>query len=53
MGELKQRIYLQLGGCETQFRCRPVVVQGLTQDLNLSGPFLRQNDIDQSAPGTL
>jgi hypothetical protein len=43
MGELKQRIYLQLGGCETRFRCRPVMVRGLTHDLNLSGPFLRQN----------
>jgi hypothetical protein len=47
MGELKQRIYLQLGGCETRFRCRPVVVRGLTHNLNLSGPFLRQNEIDQ------
>jgi hypothetical protein len=47
MGELKQRIYLQLGGCETRFRCQPVVVRGLTHDLNLSGPFLRQNKIDQ------
>jgi hypothetical protein len=47
MGELKQRIYLQLGGCETRFRCRPVVVRGLTNDLNLSGPFLRQNDMGQ------
>jgi hypothetical protein len=47
MGELKQRIYLQLGGCETRFRCRPVVVRGLTHDLNLSEPFLRQNEIDQ------
>jgi hypothetical protein len=36
MGELKQRIYLQLGVCETRFRCRPVLVRGLTHDLNLS-----------------
>jgi hypothetical protein len=47
MGELMQRIYLKLGGCETRFRCRPVVVRGLTHNLNLSGPFLRQNEIDQ------
>jgi hypothetical protein len=47
MGELKQRIYLQLRGCETGFRCRPIVVRGLTHNLNLSGPFLRQNEIDQ------
>ena len=47
MGELKQKIYLQLGGCETRFKCRPVVVRGLTHDLNPSGPFLRQNGIDQ------
>jgi hypothetical protein len=47
MGELKQKIYLQLGGCETRFRCQPVVVGGLTLDMNLSGPFLRQNKIDQ------
>jgi hypothetical protein len=43
IGELKQWIYLQLGGCKTRFRCRPVLVRGLTHDLNLSAPFLRQN----------
>jgi hypothetical protein len=47
LGELKKRVHLQLGGCQTRFRCRPVVVRGLTHDLNLSGPFLRQNQIDQ------
>jgi hypothetical protein len=47
MVELKQKIYLQLGGCQTRFRCRPIVVGGLTHDMNLSGPFLRQNKIDQ------
>jgi hypothetical protein len=41
LGELKTRVQLQLGGCETRFTCRPVVVRGLTHDLNLSGPFLR------------
>jgi hypothetical protein len=34
-------------GCETRFRCPLVVVRGLTQNQNLSGPFLRQNPIDQ------
>jgi hypothetical protein len=47
LGELKTRVQLRLGGCKTRFRCRPVVVRGLTDNLNLSGPFLRQNQIDQ------
>jgi hypothetical protein len=47
LGELKKRVQIQLGGCETRFRCRPVIVRGLTHNLNLSGPFLRQNQIDQ------
>jgi hypothetical protein len=47
LGELKTRVQLRLGGCKTLFRCQPVVVRGLTHDLNLSGPFLRQNRIDQ------
>jgi hypothetical protein len=41
------RVQVHLGGCETRFRCRPVVVRGMTHDLNLSGPFLGQNRIDQ------
>jgi hypothetical protein len=47
VGELKTPIHLQFGGCATQFKCRPVVLQGLSMPFNVSGPFLAQFGIDQ------
>jgi hypothetical protein len=42
VGELKR-----FGGCETQFKCCPVVLEGLRMPFNVSGPFLAQFGIDQ------
>jgi hypothetical protein len=46
-GELKTPIHLRFGGCATRFKCRPVVLEGLSMPFNLSGPFLAQFEIDQ------
>jgi hypothetical protein len=45
--ELKTPIHLRFGGCATRFKCRPVVLEGLSMPFNLSGPFLAQFGIDQ------
>jgi hypothetical protein len=47
LGELKNPIHLRFGGCATRFKCRPVVLEGLSMPFNLSGPFLAQFGIDQ------
>jgi hypothetical protein len=47
LGELKTPIHLRFGGCATRFKCRPVVLEGLSMPFNLSGPFLAQFGIDQ------
>jgi hypothetical protein len=47
LGELKTPIHLQFGGCATRFKCRPVVLEGLSMPFNISGPFLAQFGIDQ------
>jgi hypothetical protein len=47
LGELKTPIQLRFGGCATRFKCRPVVLEGLSMPFNLSGPFLAQFGIDQ------
>jgi hypothetical protein len=47
VGELKTPIHLRFGGCATRFKCRPVVLEGLSMPFNVSGPFLAQFGIDQ------
>jgi hypothetical protein len=47
LGELKTPIHLRFGGCATWFKCRPVVLEGLSMPFNLSGPFFAQFGIDQ------
>jgi hypothetical protein len=47
VGELKTPIHLCFGGCATRFKCRPVVLEGLSMPFYLSGPFLAQFGIDQ------
>jgi hypothetical protein len=47
LGELKTPIHLRFGECATRFKCRPVVLEGLSMPFNLSGPFLTQFGIDQ------
>jgi hypothetical protein len=47
LGELKTPIHLRFGGCATRFKCRIVVLEGLSMPFNLSGSFLAQFGIDQ------
>ena len=47
LGETKKPLTLQFEGCDKIFQVRPVVLENLSMDLNISGPFLRRNGIDQ------
>ncbi len=47
LGELATPVPLRFGGHPTIFKCRPAVLQGLSRDINISGPFLKQYHIDQ------
>jgi hypothetical protein len=47
VGELKTPIHLRFGGCATRFKCRPVILEGLSMLLNVSGPFLAQFRINR------
>jgi hypothetical protein len=46
-GELKSPIHLRFGRCATRFKCRPVILEGLSMPFNVSGPFVAQFGIDQ------
>jgi len=46
-GQLKTSLTLRPSGTNLKFKIRPVVVQDLAMDLNLSGPFLTKNRIVQ------
>lgn len=46
-GELPRNVKLRLGTHHTTFLTRPVVLNGLTMDFNISGPFLKKYHIDQ------
>jgi hypothetical protein len=47
VGELKSPIYLKFGRCATCFKCRLVVLEGLSMPFNINGPFLSRFGIDQ------
>ena len=47
LGETKTRLQLRLGGLRTIFKIRPLVIEKLHTDLNISGPFLAKHGIDQ------
>ena len=47
LGELSASVPLRFGGLPKAFPTRFVVIEGLTHDINISGPFLRANKIDQ------
>ncbi len=46
LGETKKPVTLRMGGVALSFRLRPLVVDGLSMDMNISGPFLQQQGID-------
>src|SRR5712671_2975038 len=47
LGITKKTLPLRFGGVSMQFHTRPIVIQGLTTSINISGPFLAENGIDQ------
>ncbi len=47
LGEFKKPIQIQLGQLDTKFSCQPIVLEGLTHEFNLAGPFMKQYNIDQ------
>ena len=47
LGLCKKPIKISFGDHKTQFSLRPVVLDNLAMPLNLSGPFLKHNNIDQ------
>ena len=47
LGRTPKPLQLQFAGSSCVFSVRPVVIKGLTSDLNVSGPFLSKHNIDQ------
>lgn len=47
IGEMKKPVNIRMGGVDTNFPCRFIVVEGLSHRCNLSGPFLQEHSIDQ------
>ena len=46
-GLLPKPLRLQFGGHPTLFRTRPLVIDGLSMNLNISGPFMAKAGLDQ------
>ena len=51
LGELRHSLYITLGRHATKFRLCPVVIEDLSHDMNLAGPWLARNDMSQSYKG--
>ena len=47
LGEPRQPLRLRLGHLQHDIAFSPIVIKDLGMDLNLSGPFLKQHEIDQ------
>jgi hypothetical protein len=47
LGETPAPVKMKIGSLDRVFQFKPIVVRGLTMDLNISGPFLQQHGIDQ------
>jgi hypothetical protein len=47
LGEFKKPRSVRIGGVDVPFPCRFIVVDGLSHDCNLSGPFMSNHKIDQ------
>ena len=46
LGETRKKLRLNLGGGTKDIFCRPVVLDRLSMDLNISGPFMKKHGID-------
>ena len=47
LGRTKHNLRLRLGGLNIRFKFRPLVVQGLNTPVNISGPSMARNGMDQ------
>ena len=47
LGETPRALQVSFGSSGKLFRFKPIVIRGLTMSVNVSGPFLQSNDIDQ------
>ena len=47
LGTTPRALKLRLGGSQRRISFRPLVIEGLAMDVNLSGPFMRRARIDQ------
>ena len=47
VGVLARPLRLQVGGHSTLFRTRPLVIDGLSMNFNISGPYMAQQGFDQ------
>ena len=47
LGRPKKRLRLRLAGLGCTFFTKPLIIQGLSMNFNLSGPFMRHHQIDQ------
>ena len=47
LGVTKQPLILRFGGASVRFYTSPIVIRDLNTDVNISGPFLADNGIDQ------
>ena len=47
LGRPRKKINLRMGGLQTTFKIRPLIVEGLAMAFNLSGPFMSQHGMDQ------
>ena len=47
LGETKKFMHLTFSTCPTKFKFKPVVIEGLSMPINISGPFMRKHQIDQ------
>lgn len=47
LGITRETLSLRFGGAPTQFNTRPIVIRGLSMNVNIAGPFLSEHGIDQ------
>ena len=47
LGRTKKPLILRFGGVPKNYMTTPVVIKGLSMDVNISGPFLCEHQIDQ------
>jgi hypothetical protein len=47
LGELIKPLYINIAGLNTKMKIRPVVLEGLAMNINLSGPWMKMNNLDQ------